>query len=112
MFICFAVSSGCEEQTEETAPSDLIPEGTYIQLLAEFQVLSTYTITQAGKDSVITLKENILTTYSVSDSQFVRSHRYYQNQIETQQTRIDSAISILERIKEDFNNPLSSPSDL
>ncbi len=91
------VVASCGTQNEP--PENLMGEETYINMMVELQLLRTY---QAQSDidstTVDSLMQAIFEKYDANSAQFKKSHRYYQNNLNKQAARIDSAI---ERLRKD-----------
>ena len=102
-----ALLTGCMH--EESPPPDLIGEDTYIDLLVEMQLVKSYQ-ERVLPDSSVTdsLIPKIMDRYGVTEDQFGRSHRCYQDQITEQQERINEAI---DRLHSDKYNRESSPEE-
>lgn len=91
--LTIALFSGCEADQK---PRNLVPEDTYVRLLAEMQLVQTYAKKQnldsLGVDSMI---RDVFAHYRLSREQFRQSHAYYREQPEAQKERIDKAIEQL-----------------
>lgn len=91
LFFTFLIV-GC---TDDTAPHDLIPEDTYIDLIVEFEMI--YSLHGEHKDSVLTasLIEKVLENYGITQDRFERSHAWYDQQINEQLQRFRKALDRL-----------------
>ena len=88
---------GCSEQEQIPRPDNLIEEGTYIQLLVEFQLLDAIAYTSSDTLNLDSLRTEIFTHYQISEERFSSSHRYYQSKPDEHTARLDSALNILKR---------------
>ena len=96
LLLAFIVAS-C--RTQNKPPENLINEDTYINLMIELQLLRTYQSNSRNDSTHIdSLMQAVFEKYEVTPAQFNKSHRYYQNHLERQTVRIDSAI---ERLRKD-----------
>ncbi len=86
-----------EEQPVVPPPPDLMPEELYMQVFLEMEFLKVYQTQRPGYDVIDSLYDEILIEYDIDGEHFVESHRYYQSQVEEQQTRIDTILARLER---------------
>lgn len=82
------------------APDELIPEDTYIDLLAELHLLSA--LEQTYPDSTLRDDglEQILLRYNISIETFEESHEHYLRDVDEQRRRLDEANR---RLKEEFD---------
>lgn len=97
VLIAFVLVISCSSKPKP--PEHLIVEDTYIDLLIELQLLKTYQATSKSDSTKIdSLMQGVLKKYEVTWQQFNKSNQYYQNQIKSQQERIDKAI---ERLRKD-----------
>ena len=94
----------CACETEVQPPENLIAEDTYINLMVEFQLLESYR-NSMPPDSVNTdsLKEVIFDEYDITESQFLESKEYYQQDYEQHVKRVENAIEQLriDQVQED-----------
>lgn len=92
----------------EETPPDLIEEDTYIDLLVELQLLKSYRQSAPVDSSEVdSLKQIIYQKYQVSEKQFQLSHRYYQEDPDKQEERVDAAIERLrmDQVQSDSTRP-------
>jgi hypothetical protein len=108
------ILSGCQEETPQP-PKDLIAEDTYINLLAEFQLAEAFRNNYDAPNEAQRLVDSTLRVYRIDYDQFLRSHRYYQRNLEAQKERYDQAIErltqTLKQNQERLQNTSSSESD-
>ena len=97
LILIVMVLTGCSGQHKPEKPKDLIPEDTYIDLLVEMQNIESYRNAEPDSVNADSLKTAVLNRYSVSDSQFLATHKYYQMQPDRHLVQIDSVISRLDR---------------
>jgi hypothetical protein len=97
LMIMVMVLIGCSGQHKPEKPKDLIPEDTYIDLLVEMQNIQSYRNADPDSVNADSLKNLVLNHYSVSDSQFLATHKYYQMQPDRHLEQIDSVISRLDK---------------
>lgn len=88
------VMIGC---SAESPPEHLIDEDTYINLLAEFQLLKSYQNTYGDSVRYETIRQAVLQKYDVSIEAFKQSHTYYQEHLDNQQKRINMALEKLQK---------------
>lgn len=93
--IILVLQAGCREQHIPEKPTDLIPESQYIDLLIEMQHIQSYRNAEPDSVDADSLKALVFEKYSVTDSQFLATHKYYQHQPELHLAQIDS---VLERL--------------
>jgi hypothetical protein len=92
----------------EETPPDLIEEDTYVDLLVELQLLKSYRQSAPVDTSEVdSLKQVIYRKYRVSEEQFRISHRYYQEDPDKQEERVDAAIERLrmDQVESDSTQP-------
>lgn len=91
-------TAGCTNDSPQK-PDNLIEEDTYIDLLAELEMMRSYHET-LPQDSVSmdSLRTVVYNHYEISEQQFVESHEFYREDMEKQAERIDEAI---ERLRKD-----------
>lgn len=87
---------GCTGQNDPEKPNDLIPEDQYIDLLIEMQHIQSYRNAEPDSVSADSLKAMVFENYSVTDSQFLASHKYYQLQPDLHLKQIDSVLNRLD----------------
>ncbi len=87
----------CDDQEQIPKPDDLIEEGTYIQLLAELQLLDAIAYVSSDSLNLDSLINQVYIHYDVEEDQFLSSHRYYQSKPNEHVVRLDSALNILKR---------------
>lgn len=88
---------GCSDRPSK--PEQLVEEDKYINLMIELQLVRSYGETNSLDSlTVDSLTDEVFQKYEITDSVFVKSHNYYQQFPEKQQTRIEKAI---ERLKMD-----------
>ena len=85
------------DTTSSNKPADLIEEDVYINLLTEFQLLKSLSVIQ-GPAHVDSLEQVIFDRYDIAEERFLRSHHYYQEQMEEQIKRIEQ---VIENVKEE-----------
>lgn len=88
---------GCSSTPEK--PTDLIPEDQYITLLIEKQLVHTYAKYNKAVDStkIDSLANAIYEQYNITEAQFQKSHRYYQQFPKEQKKRTNRAIEQLKQ---------------
>jgi len=88
---------GCMGNDTPEKPRNLIPEDTYVSLLAELQLIRSYQ-QNAPVDSLIidSLTTAAYQKYEVSEGLFQESHKYYQQFPKEQKERIQEAIEQLQ----------------
>lgn len=86
---------GCSDQQK---PDDLIPEDQYIKLIVELQLVES----AADQDTVNSeqLVDRIYKKYDIDQDQFIRSHRYYSDEVSQQKKRIKQALKLLREERE------------
>ena len=94
----FLTLFACEE---EVTPDYLIEENVYIDLLVELQIIKSYSYLDATINSD-SIRIDILTRYSVSKDDFLKSHMYYQQDGPAQMKRIDKAIERIKIIEDEY----------
>jgi hypothetical protein len=87
---------GCTGQHKPKKPKDLIPEDQYIDLLIEMQHIQSYRNADPDSINADSLKAAVLSSYSVTDSQFLATHKYYQLQPDRHLEQIDSVLNRLD----------------
>jgi hypothetical protein len=93
---CTLFMSSCFNQDDR--PADLLPEGTYIDLMVELQLLQSYQERQRPDSTKAdSLRQAIFEKYGASEEHFSESHRYYQEDVEAQRERISQAIEKLRK---------------
>ncbi|MDR8392179.1 DUF4296 domain-containing protein [Aliifodinibius sp. S!AR15-10] len=98
LFPLVALLAGCIEKPKNPKPENLIPEDDYIDLLIELQLLKSYRASfppDSAEPNIDSLKALIYDKYHVNEEQFLRSHRYFQSQVEPQVERVTNAIDSL-----------------
>ncbi|HYW34175.1 MAG TPA: DUF4296 domain-containing protein [Balneolaceae bacterium] len=89
--------AGC--RSHRKTPKNLIPQNKYINLLIELQLLKSYQQEQRPDSSTVdSLRKVIFKKYDVTQQQFEKSHKYYQQHVKAQNKRINEAI---ERLRKD-----------
>lgn len=90
--------SACQSQNKP--PENVIEEDVYIDMLAELQLLKSYSQSMTQDSAAVdSLEIEIYDKYGVSRERFQESHQYYNSQYEAQKKRIDEAI---ERMRMDL----------
>ena len=87
---------GCTGQNDPDKPNDLIPEDQYIDLLIEMQHIQSYRNAEPDSVNADSLKAKVFESYSVTDSQFLATHKYYQLQPDHHLRQIDSVLKRLD----------------
>jgi hypothetical protein len=90
------VSLGCEEEPQP--PQDLIAEDTYINLITEFQMAESFRNNYDAPEMAQRLIDSTLSFYGVSFEQFLRTHNYYQRDLQAQKKRYQKAIDRLDQL--------------
>ena len=88
---------GCTGQNDPQKPNDLIPEDQYIDLLIEMQHIQSYRNAEPDSVNADSLKAKVYESYSVTDSQFLATHKYYQLQPDRHLRQIDSVLKKLDK---------------
>ncbi|MGM0588359.1 MAG: DUF4296 domain-containing protein [Bacteroidota bacterium] len=97
LLLVFAlVSLGCEQ--EAPPPKDIIAEDTYINLITEFQMAESFRNNYDAPEMAQRLIDSTLSFYGVSYEQFLRSHNYYQRDLQAQKKRYQKAIDRLDQL--------------
>lgn len=97
------LSAGCD-QPDITKPEPLIPEDTYIDLLAEMQLIRVWHSTNPDSINADSLTGLVYNRYSITEEQFLQSHRYYEQFIKEQQDRVSKAINRLDEEIQSIEN--------
>ncbi|MGN8224816.1 DUF4296 domain-containing protein [Gracilimonas sp. BCB1] len=87
---------GCMGPDEVPKPDDLISEQNYIDLLIEMQHISTYRDAQPDSINADSLKALVYGKFGITEEQFLRSHTFYQKQVERQLIRVQEVVRQLE----------------
>ncbi len=100
LFLCITllIVSSCEK---EVTPDYLIEEDVYIDLMIEFQIIKSYSYLD-NTIQVDSARLDILSGYGVSRDNFLKSHKYYQQDAEAQMERIDIALERIKTIEDEF----------
>lgn len=81
---------------EEDTPPYLIEEDTYINMLAELQLVKSYRQNFAADTAKVdSLRNLIYQRYDITEEQFRLSHNFYQQDPVKQKERVDMAIERL-----------------
>lgn len=97
ILLLFLMLSFCGRPTPGwEKPADLIPEEVYIRLLAESQVIESYEQTYGDSLKTDSLKSVLLQKFSVTDSQLIKSHKFYRFDVVQQKKRLEKAVELLE----------------
>ena len=88
---------GCEPESPNQKPENLLSEELYIDLFFELEMLKTYQDEGVAGQTIDSLYGVILKKYEIDSTQFLQSHQYYQTQIPEQLERVDSVIARIER---------------
>ncbi|MDZ7807872.1 MAG: DUF4296 domain-containing protein [Gracilimonas sp.] len=89
--------TGCSGHRKPKKPQNLIPEDQYIDLLVEMQHIQSYRNAEPDSINADSLKATALSNYSVTDSQFLATHKYYQMQPNRHLEQIDSVLNRLDK---------------
>lgn len=99
----FAVSS-CGDPT---APEDLLEEDRYISVFSELLVINQLDDEELETVSREYLKEQVFEEYDVTQAQFERTHRYFQQQPDRQIERLDKIEEMFTEERDRFQNRLN-----
>ncbi len=91
--------TGCESQ-----PEDLIDEDTYIDLLVEFELINSLHSESGDTDTVLRATDEVFRTYEITEEQFLRSHEFYQTDVENQVLRHRTAVERVSKVHGELNN--------
>ncbi|MDR9417740.1 DUF4296 domain-containing protein [Gracilimonas sp.] len=94
--VVIVLVTACKYNNTQPKPDDLIGEDTYIDLMVEMQHITTFKNAEPDSVNADSLKNLVYEQYGVTDEQYLRSHQYYQSQLQDQIARIDSVILRLE----------------
>lgn len=88
----------CEQNIEidNPKPDDLLAEDVYLNVLMEIQMLDALVYTTDSLPDIDSLQSQIFKEYELDQERFQRSHVYYQQDVEGQIVRLDSALKMLE----------------
>lgn len=92
---------------DATAPENLMDEDRYVKVFSELVVINQLTDEQLGPVSREYLREQVYEKYNITDEQFSRSHRYYQQQPDKQYQRIDKIENLLTSERDIFQERLN-----
>lgn len=93
------VLSACRGPEKIPRPDDLIPEVDYVDLLVEMQHITTWRNSRPDSVQADSLKALVYEKFGITEDQFLRSHTYYQKDVDGQLLRIDEAIRQMEEEK-------------
>lgn len=93
LFTCMIVSACAPETTGNSypRPENLISEDIYIDILIEMQLAKTVYNSEDGLSNPDSVVKVIYDKYSITEDQYVQSHRWYQRNYKEQQERIEVA---------------------
>ncbi|MCH8556457.1 MAG: DUF4296 domain-containing protein [Balneolia bacterium] len=94
--------TGCSEE-----PEDLIPEDDYINLLVEFELINAFNSDTGNTDTVLRAIDQIFVAYGVTEEQFLRSHEFYQRDVENQVSRHRTAVERVSQVHSELTNQLN-----
>lgn len=93
LLLILTLTAGCMEKDN---PPNLIEEDTYINMLAELQLVKSYRQDFAADSSKVDSLTNLIyKKYNVTEEQFRESHNFYQEDPLEQKKRVDMAIERL-----------------
>lgn len=106
-FLIFLILLTASCSTDDR-PDDLIEEERYVQVFTELVVINQITDEQLGPVSRDYLTEQVFEKQGVTESQFDRTHQYYQRQPDRQLERISKVEEKLTRERDQFQERLNS----
>jgi hypothetical protein len=109
LIILSLVTVSCGSSNEP--PKDIVSEDTYINLLVELQLAEAFRNQYNDTTQTKRLVDSVLTVYGVGYDRFLRSHRYYQSQLDKQEQRYEKAVDRLSKLKDQVNPHKKKSSD-
>lgn len=94
--------TGCSEE-----PEDLIPEDDYINLLVEFELINAFNSDTGDTDTVLRAIDQIFVAYGVTEEQFLRTHEFYQRDVENQVSRHRTAVERVSQTHSELTSQLN-----
>lgn len=92
---------------DPTAPEDLLEEDQYIAVFSQLLVINQITDEKLDGVSREYLKEQVFEEHNVTQEQFERTHRYYQQQPEQHLQRLDKIEDLLTTQRDNFQDRLN-----
>jgi hypothetical protein len=78
-------------------PKGLIPENTYIQILAESQLIESFEATYGDSVKTDSLRKALLMKFNLTPEQLLLSHDYYRMDIPGQKKRLEAVDDLLRK---------------